>query len=601
MKNNCVVFGTPRSGSTYIQELLSKYWIEKFNVSADITETEIFNEYKQLPEDFDYSNRIVKLHTWGTKNDVIETVIKNAAARVAVQRENYYEQFVSWLIARTTGQWFLKSDETPVLPDENNLIDLPDGEIYRFTTCIARYERFVIRFNIPVIKYETALEDIKQLYPDIELDNASVELLKQNNDDRYKYVHPSLEKRFQHYMTKALLRYHPKRDWTHTIDDGVMCAAPWVHMYIDPAGDVSPCCTALPVKYGNTHKNSLEEIWNSETTKDFREKLLRGEPQDACKFCYEQEKHSNILSLREWLNDKYRENVTTATPEFKLHYVDIRASNICNFACTMCNEHLSSNWHDDKKKLINKEPSTPKFQQLTEKTKNELIEKLDDVDQLYWAGGEPLITEFHYDILDELIKRENYDISLRYNTNLSKLGYKRKNILGYWKKFKNVELSASIDLHGERGEYQRYGLVWQEFVDNWNVVKNEAPHVKMRLQVTITTHTVGYLPEFCDVIRDVLGVKDFEFNFTHSPMAFNPQILPIPAKQEYTKKLLGYTEKESTIVEHKDFIYAVVNFLHDKHYDNSEWIKATKFYDSLDKIRGNSWRTLWPELQRYEE
>lgn len=598
MKNNCVVFGTPRCGSTYVQELLVRYWNKKYNVSREV-ETEIFNEFKQLPDDFDYSNRIVKLHTWGTKNSVIQEVIENATTVVAVQRENYYEQFVSWLIARKTGQWFLKSNEDPVLPDENNLIDIEDGEITRFATAIARYERFVSIYNIPVVKYESALYDIKKIYPDVVLDEDYVELVKQNTEDRYKYVHPSLEKRFIHIMAKAKLRFS-MQDWSNLVDDGIMCAAPWVHMYIDPAGNVAPCCTALPIKYGNTHKNSLDEIWNSQTTRLFRKKLLDGESQEACKFCYEQEKHTNILSLREWLNIKYRDRVTTVTPEFKLNYVDIRASNICNFACTMCNEHLSSNWYEDKEKLMGAKPEAPKFQQLTQKTKNELIEKLDDVDQLYWAGGEPLITEFHYDILDELLKRENYDIELRYNTNLSKLGFKRKNILDYWKKFNNIQLAASIDLHGERGEYQRYGLVWQEFLDNWNTVKQETPHVTMSIQVTITTHTVGYLPEFCDVIRDDLQINGFAYNFTHAPIAYNPQILPPQVKEEYTKKLLDYTKKEDTLVEHKDFIYAAVSFLHDKHHENRQWVRATKIYDNLDQIRGNSWRKLYPELQGYE-
>lgn len=598
MKNNCVVFGTPRCGSTYVQELLIKYWQTTHGVSFE-PETEIFNQYKKMSDDADYTNRIVKLHTWGTSNDVISNVIENATKVVAVQRDDYYEQFVSWLIARHTGQWFLKENETPIFPDEQNLIDISDGEITRFATAIARYQKFVKTYNLPIIKYETALYDLKQLYPDIILENRPVGLIKQNTNDRYKYVNPSLKKRFQHILTKANLRYS-NRDWSNTVDDGVMCAAPWVHMYIDPAGQVSPCCTALPVTYGNTNDNTLEEIWNSKSTQLFREKLLDGKPQDACRFCYQQEKHSNVLSLREWLTEAYQDKITNTTPDFNLHYVDIRASNICNFACTMCNEHLSSNWHSDKEKLLNKKLATPKFQQLTQKTKDELTEKLDDVHQLYWAGGEPLITEFHYDILDELIQREKFDIQLRYNTNLSKLSYKRKNILDYWKKFDKIDLSASVDLHGERGEYQRYGLVWQEFLDNWKLIKQETPHVQMNLQLTVTSHTVGYLPEFCDIIRDELKVDSFAFNFTHKPIEYNPQVIPPQVKEIYTKKLLTYTERDDVLTEHKDFIYAVVNFLHDKHYPKEEWIKAVNFYDRLDKIRGNSWRKLWPELEGYD-
>ena len=123
----------------------------------------------------------------------------------------------------------------------------------------------------------------------------------------------------------------------------------------------------------------------------------------------------------------------------------------------------------------------------------------------------------------------------------------------------------------------------------------------MGLQITVTSHTVGYLPEFCDIIQNQLDSPKITFNFTHAQIAYNTQVLPPQAKQAYTENLLNYTKRDDVLTDHKDFIYAVVNYLHDKHYPNQNWNNATKFYDQLDNIRGNSWRKLWPELQGYEK
>lgn len=598
-KNNAIIFGTPRSGSTYVQALIAPYWEKKYLVKCK-KETELFNKYKEYlgpyKDRLRVINRVIKLHTWATPNDIIEQVLGNRRDCIAVEREDLYEQFVSWLIARTTGQWFLSEGEEKKLPDAK--IDIETGLLEQYTDTIARYERLTKQWALPIIRYEHAIEDLKALYPDWE-PPEDIGLVKQNDDSRYQYVSDDLRERFDMMLSKSRNKGLP--DWGDEVDDGITCAAPWVHMYIEPNGQVHPCCTTIPVVYGNTNNNSLEEIWNSDAAVEFRDKLLRGEKQEVCKFCYDQESHTTVMSLRQWLNSKYRGDILGTKPEFKLKYVDIRASNICNFACVMCGEQLSSNWYDDKVKMLGAEKvglEYPKFIQLTEKTKNELIAKIDDVEQLYWAGGEPLITEFHYDILDELLQRDMHDILLRYNTNLSKLTYKRKNILDYWKQFKRVQLAASVDLHGERGEYQRYGLVWQEFVDNWNTIKNELPHVQMSLQITITALTIGYLPEFCEEIKNTLGIETFAYNFTHGPMHYNPQVLPIYAKQEYTKKLEDYAKLDTTPRFFREFCWGAIKFMHAKHHGSDRWWRAKEYWDKLDEIRGNSWRKLWPELEK---
>ena len=55
------------------------------------------------------------------------------------------------------------------------------------------------------------------------------------------------------------------------------------------------------------------------------------------------------------------------------------------------------------------------------------------VEEIYFAGGEPLISDHHYHIIDKLLENQIYVHTIRYNTNLSTLTYKGRNIIDIWK------------------------------------------------------------------------------------------------------------------------------------------------------------------------
>ena len=75
---------------------------------------------------------------------------------------------------------------------------------------------------------------------------------------------------------------------------------------------------------------------------------------------------------------------------------------------------------------------------------------------IYFAGGEPLITENHYKVLERLIELKKKP-SLWYNTNFSTLSYKKYNLIKMWKKllikppWTNISLSISLDGMEKRG------------------------------------------------------------------------------------------------------------------------------------------------------
>ena len=387
-----------------------------------------------------------------------------------------------------------------------------------------------------------------------------------------------------------------------------ICAAPWTHIYLHPDGEMWPCCTAHKLPYGNTNDDNFLSVWNSDAAKKFRKDLLNGIKQECCEFCYNQEKHAGH-SLRTRLNEDYGKYITkNLEPSLdNIKYIDIRSSNICNMACVMCNPYFSSKWHEDYKKLYKDTSSFPKkFVNINDDVKDTVLDILnDELDTVYFAGGEPLITPFHYEMLQKLIETGySKNIELRYNTNLSTLKYKNIDIFDMWKNFKSVILQVSIDAIGEYAEYIRYGQSWDTILNNWLEVKSRMPDILIGPQITITSLNVGYLPE---LLNELINNMKFDMHWIPRPswINFNLSIgpdktccknLPENVKNQYIKKLEKFYEETM----HKELCSSIINasiqFLkepgEEKHFKSLIW-----WLDNLDSLRGNDWKSLWPEIE----
>jgi hypothetical protein len=268
----------------------------------------------------------------------------------------------------------------------------------------------------------------------------------------------------------------------------------------------------------------------------------------------------------------------------------------------MCGGTYSSNWYDDEIALIGKHNKRhPKFINITKQTENDIIENIinDNISLVYFAGGEPLITPYHYKLLEIMISRGiANNINLRYNTNLSTLKYKSIDITERWSHFESVEVSPSIDMIGEQAEYHRYGTDWEKISKNLHTIRFKMPNIALIPQITITALSVGYLPELLTYLTDELKFTDddkMEYNLVFGDITLNPQLLPNEVKQMYTKKLERFLENTSNHELFKGIITTSINQMNEKD-ESSSFHKMTDFLDSLDNLRGNDWKSLWPEL-----
>lgn len=370
-------------------------------------------------------------------------------------------------------------------------------------------------------------------------------------------------------------------------------------MYVNADGSVLPCCIAEHHQHmGNVQQNKIIEIWNDGAYKTMRKKMLAGEQCSQCTSCYKTEEEGG-WSFRQSITKQFAEyahysgqtNADGSLDEMNLHYFDVRWSNICNFKCRSCSSTYSSSWaKEDGKEDV--------FIFAGGKNNDDLYEQfkphLQNMKEVYFAGGEPLLMDKHYEILEHLIAIGKTDVKLRYNTNLSNLAYKKKSVLDYWKQFSNVTVFASLDSWGDRAEYIREGTVWADIEENIKIIRRDTPHVRLGVSSVISAFNVGSLVPFIDNITTLLG-NDVMLNFYNiiNPDYYSFNILPAELLDDIVFKL-SLIKYNSTIDQQ---IKNVIAALKASQYDPTlhyKFIQQTMHYDNL---RNRKFSETFPELK----
>lgn len=277
------------------------------------------------------------------------------------------------------------------------------------------------------------------------------------------------------------------------------CALPWIHLHVTTNGDILPCCYSDNNRpLGNLRSHSIKQIMQGELATTLKHNMLNGYRSKVCAACYRQE-DNGLKSPRVDHNIRYKtitkDDVTLE--QYNPIFLDIRLNNLCNFKCRMCSEWYSSSIAQETRQLYGADAKLPynfvDVSAMSSKQRKETIGQIlplisHQLDKIYFAGGEPLLTDEHYQIMSKLLAIGKTDIEIYYNTNLSTLNYKGSCITDLWNKFENITVGASIDASGTIAEYLRHGTMWDTVVDNLRKIKQQAPKVKIRI-----TSTVGFL------------------------------------------------------------------------------------------------------------
>ena len=392
------------------------------------------------------------------------------------------------------------------------------------------------------------------------------------------------------------------------------CMFPWLHLNVTPKGDIYPCCSNdYTTPFGNTKEVSLKEAFNSTKMKKLRLDMLNERKNDICNFCYKHEEagpHSFRNYSKEHFGKHFDELVPTtqedgAVEEFRMHYFDIRFSNICNFKCRTCGSEFSSQWGAEMNKFFVKGHPIVIHADETGNLLNEVLEQVEHIDLAYFAGGEPLITDEHYTILEEMIRKNRTNIVLRYNTNASNIKYKQHDILDLWKHFRRVELSCSIDHYGERAEWLRKGTDWGKVESNLLTFR-ELDYVSFQLNTVFSIFNYFTLGEFYQYLKDknIIRREDWYHSLYLAvhPSYYCAKSLPKHLKIVAAEKARKWAEDntgDGTSLSR--LVTDAVNFAS----DSDTWEDNKKMFlqhtASIDKIREENFWKVFPELNSLQE
>lgn len=356
------------------------------------------------------------------------------------------------------------------------------------------------------------------------------------------------------------------------------CIAPWASIAVKNDGKIKPCC-AYRGDMGDLLKgDTLESAWKSEKMISLREKLDTGIFPTECRICEQMEKFSGQSRRLQLLEKIEPFNVSDNTnPEFKLRHFDVNFSNICNLKCVMCDGVTSSAWQPNEEQLNLKFRSFQNFS-ITDFSFDDFNFPLDDLQRIDFRGGEPLMSEKHFQFLELLIQKGlAKDITLGYITNGTKRPKICETLFPY---FKNIIMNISFEAVGPLYKYIRG---WHyDITEVEKAVKffNQFENLYGGFLCCFQAYNVFEYIKIYEYILKIsngtrFSIKDFH-ELVLDPDYISYKVLPMPFRMVAIKEMEKSNYKE---------LKPLINTLKTENYDLELHRNFIEYTKELDRIR----------------
>jgi len=433
------------------------------------------------------------------------------------------------------------------------------------------------------------------------------------------------------------------------------CVLPWIHMATRPNGDMRLCCSANASGAGTDHTVGLVKengkpinfsntdpmtAWNSEYMRNVRLTMIDGKVPASCTKCFAEES-KGVVSKRMWETSTWMERGTNpsdllnetkadGTVKEQLKYLDLRLGHTCNIKCVMCSPHDSSKWVKDWK-VLEPQLQDPEVKRQMQWDKgsfdnkwheneifwDQLYKQIPYLEEVYFAGGEPLMIAEHKKFIEEIVRSGyNKKIRLRYNTNGILVD---EELIDLWKNFELVKVGVSMDAAGARNNYIRYPTDWDTVERNLHMLDNTPDNIRPSIATALQIFNIKHLPDFIHWkvssnfrkvnTEDIKGIKAggglVNMHLLYIPTFLSIQILPKEDKEEIRDLFLKF--KGWLEVNHNSQGFWDINpygwrrweaiLNHMDAADNSHLLPGFKEYvNKLDAIRGVNAKDVFPEL-----
>ena len=391
------------------------------------------------------------------------------------------------------------------------------------------------------------------------------------------------------------------------------CVLPWAHLYVTPTGKVFPCSKHENNSIGNIKDTKLTTLWQGPELENFRKTMLDQAPSPLCFFCNEMRKSGaepysakenrkfpEALSSREWTKGP------SLVGKAKLTSLELRFSNVCNLRCRTCFPQLSSGWYAEGFEIYGTSLKRPlKAFQSIQSFLNFLKDCVNDLEEINVLGGEPLIHDEFYILLEKLIELGKTQVKIDITTNFTRLHHKSWNFLELASQFQNLSVSASFDGVGKQAEFIRKGSQWTDIEENFKLLKptNIPFAIYPCISVLNSFHITEAIERWIDLEmfsaeRSLARILNF---VTNRPIYYNIRILDEIERRRLKEHYRDFLKKLSTKSNNnvyfmtKRYLNEILKFL-DGGNMSEQRDEFRRITSLLDKNRNESFASLFPEL-----
>jgi radical SAM protein with 4Fe4S-binding SPASM domain len=307
------------------------------------------------------------------------------------------------------------------------------------------------------------------------------------------------------------------------------CILPEGSIYIQPTGQISPCCLLIEQEdeIGHLLKDTLNSAFHGKKYLNFRNDHKENKLSASCiKQCvtdihnvvHKQSRTNLINNFRE-SNQDYNSKIVVA---------DLSFGNVCNLTCTFCGPMWSSSWA----KIFNEDNSSKSnttwpIHYFDKEKLMSMADDLKDAKFISIKGGEP----FNIPNLDEFLNKLvdlNPNVRLDFLTNGTEISDGHLRAL---EKFGGFSLTVSTEATGELYRYLRGGKY------TWNNVLENIKNAKSAGADFIGIASIILLYNYKYWARDMLEIQNELNLLKFNNMHISAQICKGPLDQSlYTLK-----------------------------------------------------------------
>lgn len=344
---------------------------------------------------------------------------------------------------------------------------------------------------------------------------------------------------------------------------------------------VAPCCFF----YGNRYKiDPSQEL--SQQLSAHRIHWMNTNVKSSCRICIDAEEQK-IPSYRQASFDFIKGTNN------QLEFLTVAVNKKCNLACASCNAESSSFWYQEN--IRHKIMQGANIHQMHQEDRQGVIDDkfiqllaeqdLTALTYIKFGGGEPLMSDTHQKIM--ALIPDPSKVTVQYTSNFSIMP--SKTVMQTWEKFKLVKWIASLDGVGKQFSYLRWPYCWEKLESFTTDAINAVPgNVMFGVEHTINPLNLFYLDRFQTWFDQHLGsnrygdVSDFNIHLCIGVLGIEhtPPLLRDKIQRQY-----GANHAVSVALDQMPYSGSVTELV--------------RYLDQLDKMRGTSWRSIFPEVQEF--